>query len=102
MFASRLFNVTITNVPGPQIPLYAVGSEVKEIWPIVPIAADHAIGLAIISYNGSVFFCLNTDQDSLPDLDVLRDAIAAEIELLSDLASQQSTTAGRAQTKATA
>ncbi len=102
LFASRLFNVTITNVPGPQIPLYAVGSEVKEIWPIVPIAADHAIGLAIISYNGSVFFCLNTDQDSLPDLDVLRDAIAAEIELLSDLASQQSTTAGRAQTKATA
>ena len=89
LFASRLFNVTITNVPGPQMPLYALGSEVMEIWPLVPLAADHAIGLAILSYNGSVFFCLNTDQDSVPDLDILRDAIEAEIETLSDLAAAE-------------
>ena len=39
LFATRLFNVTITNVPGPQVPLYAFGSRVREIWPLVPIAA---------------------------------------------------------------
>lgn len=102
LFASRLFNVTITNVPGPQTPLYAIGSEVIEIWPIVPLAADHAIGLAVISYNGSVFFCLNTDRDSLPDLAVLRDAIAAEIESLAELAGQAGAGSGQTPNEATA
>jgi diacylglycerol O-acyltransferase len=86
LFATRLFNVTITNVPGPQMPLYAMGSEVEEIWPLVPLAAEHAIGLAVLSYNGSVFFCINADHDSVPDLAVLRDAIEAEVDSLAQLA----------------
>ena len=86
LFATRLFNVTVTNVPGPQVPLYAMGSEVQEIWPLVPLAAEHAIGLAVLSYNGSVFFCVNADHDSVPDLAVLRDAIETEIDTLADLA----------------
>ena len=45
MYATRLFNLTITNVPEPQTPLYYFGSQVREIWPLVPIAAEHAIGL---------------------------------------------------------
>ena len=52
LFATRLFNVTVTNVPGPQIPLYYFGSKVQEIWPLVPIAASHAVGLAVFSYDG--------------------------------------------------
>ena len=86
LFATRLFNVTVTNVPGPQMPLYAMGSEVQEIWPLVPLAAEHAIGLAVLSYNGSVFFCVNADHDSVPDLAVLRGAIEAEIDTLAELA----------------
>ncbi len=66
LFATRLFNVTITNVPGPQIPLYYFGSKVEEIWPLVPIAAEHAVGLAVFSYDGKLFFCLNADRDSCP------------------------------------
>lgn len=88
LFASRLFNLTITNVPGPQQPLYAIGSEVTEIWPLVPLAAEHAIGLAVLSYNGTVHFCLNADHDSVPDLDLLRDAIGEEIETLLALAAE--------------
>ncbi len=89
LFATRLFNVTITNVPGPQQPLYAMGSEVVEIWPLVPLAADHAIGLAVLSYNGNLHFCLNADHDSVPDLDLLRDGIGSEIDRLSELAAER-------------
>ena len=55
LFATRLFNVTVTNVPGPQIPLYYFGSQIEEIWPLVPIAASHAIGLAVFSYDGPLY-----------------------------------------------
>jgi WS/DGAT/MGAT family acyltransferase len=88
LFASRLFNLTITNVPGPQQPLYVIGSQVTEIWPLVPLAAEHAVGLAVLSYNGTVHFCLNVDHDSMPDLDLLRDAIGEEVATLLTLASE--------------
>lgn len=71
LFATRLFNVTITNVPGPQTPLYAFGSRLTDVWPLVPLAAEHAVALAVFSYDGTVFFCLNADMDSMGDLDVL-------------------------------
>jgi WS/DGAT/MGAT family acyltransferase len=67
LYATRLFNVTITNVPGPQTPLYAFGSELEEIWPLVPLAAEHAVGLAVLSYDGQLFFCLNADRATVPD-----------------------------------
>ena len=86
LFATRLFNVTITNVPGPQIPLYYFGSKVQEIWPLVPIAASHAIGLAVFSYDGRLFFCINADRDTVPDLDVLNVGIAESLAELGELA----------------
>lgn len=89
LFATRLFNLTVTNVPGPQQPLYVLGSEVLEIWPLVPLAAEHAVGIAILSYNGKVFFCVNADHDAVADLDILRDGIAEEIQALEDLATAE-------------
>lgn len=86
LFATRLFNLTITNVPGPQQPLYALGARVEEIWPIVPLAAEHALGLAVLSYDGSISFCVNADHDSCADLEVLREGIEAELELLGRIA----------------
>ncbi len=86
LFATRLFNVTITNVPGPQTPLYCFGSRVREIWPLVPIAAEHAVGLAVFSYDGTLHFCLNVDRDSCPDVEVLADGIATSLDELSELA----------------
>ena len=82
-FAARLFNLTITNIPGPQASLYAHGARLREIWPLVPIAADHAIGLAVISYDGRMFFCLNVDRDSTGDVDLIAAGIRREIEALS-------------------
>jgi WS/DGAT/MGAT family acyltransferase len=86
LFATRLFNVTITNVPGPQQPLYAFGCEVEEIWPLVPLAASHAIGLAIMSYNGTAYMCLNADHDSVPDLARVQAGLEQEIRELDAIA----------------
>ncbi len=88
LFATRLFNVTITNVPGPQTPLYYFGSKVQEIWPLVPIAASHAIGLAVFSYDGKLFFCINADRDTVPDLEVLNVGIAKSLAELGELAAK--------------
>lgn len=68
LYASRLFNVTITNVPGPQFPLYAFGARLREVHPVVPLAAEHAVGIAIFSYDGLVTFGVIADSESTPDL----------------------------------
>jgi diacylglycerol O-acyltransferase len=86
LFASRLFNITVTNVPGPQEPRYAFGSRLLAVWPIVPLAASHAVGLAVFSYDGSMYFCLNADRDSMPDLELLAGGISASLDELHDLA----------------
>jgi diacylglycerol O-acyltransferase len=88
LFASRLFNLTVTNVPGPQEPLYAFGSRLLAVWPIVPLAASHAVGLAVFSYDGQLFFCLNADRDSMADLDVLASGISAALDELHHLATE--------------
>jgi WS/DGAT/MGAT family acyltransferase len=88
LFASRLFNVTVTNVPGPQTPLYAFGARMLAVWPIVPLAASHAVGLAVFSYDGQLFFCLNADRDSMPDLEVLMSGISASLDELHHLATE--------------
>lgn len=82
LYATRLFNVTITNVPGPQIPLYAFGGLLREVHPVVPLAAAHSIGIAIFSCNGLVTFGVIADSESTPDIDVLRDGIEDGIDEL--------------------
>jgi diacylglycerol O-acyltransferase len=86
LFASRLFNVTITNVPGPQTTLYAHGSRLVEIDGLVPLAAEHCVGIAVLSYDGLVSFGLIADRTTMPDLAVLRDGIEAALEELRVLA----------------
>ncbi|HET7051200.1 MAG TPA: wax ester/triacylglycerol synthase family O-acyltransferase [Solirubrobacteraceae bacterium] len=82
LYATRLFNVTITNVPGPQIPLYSFGARLREVHPVVPLAAAHSVGIAIFSYDGSVSFGVIADSESTPDIDVLADGIEAGVEEL--------------------
>ncbi len=84
--STRLFNLTITNVPGPQRPLYAFGAQLRELYPVVPLAADHAVGIAIFSYNGTLVFGINADAESTRDIDVLADGIAEGLEELRELA----------------
>ena len=82
LYATRLFNVTITNVPGPQIPLYAFGAKLREVHPVVPLAASHTVGIAIFSYNGLVTFGVIADSESTPDIDVLSQGISDGIDEL--------------------
>jgi len=68
-FSTRLFNLIVTNVPGPQFPLYLLGREMQEIVPIAFLPENHALAVAIMSYNGKVDFGLLADYDALPDID---------------------------------
>jgi diacylglycerol O-acyltransferase len=86
LFASRLFNVTVTNVPGPQEALYAFGARLEEVYPLVPLAADHVLGIAVVSYAGRVAFGLNADRRATPDLELLREGIEDSLAELKDLA----------------
>ena len=67
----RLFNLVVTNVPGPQYPLYAAGAPLLEIYPVVPLAEGQAVSVGLTSYNGGVYYGLNADRDAMPDVDVL-------------------------------
>lgn len=67
----RLFNVVVTNVPGPQFPLYAAGARMLSMYPVVPLAKNQAVSIGLTSYNGGVYYGLNADRDAMPDIDVL-------------------------------
>ena len=80
----RAFNLVITNVPGPQIPLYMHGRQMLEVYPVVPLTGNTTIGIALLSYNGSIGFGLLGDYDAAPDLGVLAEGIEKSLaELLS-------------------
>jgi diacylglycerol O-acyltransferase / wax synthase len=68
-FSTRLFNLIVTNVPGPQFPLYLLGRELEELVPIAFLPENHALAIAIMSYNGGLDFGLLADYDAMPDLD---------------------------------
>lgn len=71
----RLFNVVVTNVPGPQFPLYAAGAQMVDCYPVVPLAKGQAVSIGLTSYNGGVYYGLNADRDAMPDVDVLATCI---------------------------
>ena len=85
-FTPRLFNLTVTNVPGPPSTLFAFGAPMRRIIPLVPIFALHAAGIAVVSYDGRVVFGLNGDRGAMPDLDVLARGIEVSLGELRDLA----------------
>jgi diacylglycerol O-acyltransferase len=85
-FSTRLYNLLVTNVPGPQFPLYVLGREMLEAYPIAFLPENHALAIAIMSYNGQMNFGLLGDFDGLPDLDKISDSIAEELAKLVSLA----------------
>jgi hypothetical protein len=87
-FSTRLFNLVVTNVPGPQMPLYVLGRELEDVFPVGFLPPNQALFVAIMSYNGGVNFGLLADYDSLPDLDVIAEGIEESVaELLEAAAS---------------
>jgi diacylglycerol O-acyltransferase len=85
-YPQRAVNTVTTNVPGPQVPLYAGGRRMLRAYPYVPLVGQVRIGVAMFSYDGHVNFGVTGDYDSAPDIDVLCDGIekgmAEMLELL--------------------
>ena len=79
-FSSRLYNLLVTNVPGPQIPIYLLGRQLEELVPLAFLAPEHTLAIGIMSYHGHVTYGLIADADQVPDLDRLaehlREALA--------------------------
>jgi len=61
----RLYNLTVSNVPGPRIPLYAAGARVRSIYPVIPIPEDHALSFGVLSYDGGLHFAAYADPEAL-------------------------------------
>ena len=79
---SQPFNLVVTNVPGPQFPLYFLGARLVECYPVVPIFHYQALGIALFSYDGRLFWGFNADWDALPDLHALVGLVDEEIREL--------------------
>ena len=80
---ARPFNMTITNVPGPQVPLYLLSARLTRIHPMVPLWVNHGLGVALFSYDGKLDWGVAADWDLVPDLDRFMDRI---VEALDELA----------------
>jgi hypothetical protein len=92
----RFFNLVITNIPGPQFPLYLLGREMEAVIPMVPLARNQALCVGIMSYSGHVDFGLIADYDAMSDLDHLAADLEASIDELAGAVSAARPRRGRA------
>ncbi|MEV4319235.1 wax ester/triacylglycerol synthase family O-acyltransferase [Actinocrispum sp. NPDC049592] len=81
-FSRRIFNVVVTNVPGPQVPMYAGGAKMMEMFPVVPLVRNQALAIGVTSYDGGVYFGLNGDRDAMSDVDALARMVEESLEEL--------------------
>ncbi|MGF1616526.1 MAG: wax ester/triacylglycerol synthase family O-acyltransferase [Acidimicrobiia bacterium] len=81
----RPFNMTITNIPGPQFPMYLLESRMIANYPLVPLWAQHGVGVALFSYDGNLLWGVHADYDALPDSDRFVAALQASFEELKAL-----------------
>src|SRR5438552_14948475 len=79
-FSTRLFNLIVTNVPGPQFPLYVLGRELESVSPVAFLPDKHALAVAIFSYNGKVSFGLLGDLDAMRDIDEIAEGTKHSLE----------------------
>jgi diacylglycerol O-acyltransferase / wax synthase len=82
VFSKRIFNLVVTNVPGPQFPLYAAGARMLEMFPVVPLAKGQALAVGLTSYDGGVYYGLNGDRDAMSDVDVLAGMVHESLDEL--------------------
>ena len=82
----RWFNLVVTNVPGPQFPLYILGRKLEHLYPVVPLAPNQALGIAIMSYDGTLGFGLLGDYDAMADIEDLAEDLEHAISALAQLA----------------
>ncbi len=82
----RFFNLVVTNVPGPQFPLYLLGHRLQSLYPVVPLARKQALGIAVMSYDGQLGFGLLADYDAIPALEEIARELEGAIERLAGAA----------------
>jgi len=80
--SKRVFNLVVTNVPGPQVPLYAAGARMLEMFPVVPLAKGQALSIGLTSYDGGVFYGFNADRDAMGDVEALAGMIPESLDEL--------------------
>jgi diacylglycerol O-acyltransferase / wax synthase len=81
-FSTRLFNLLVTNIPGPQLPLYVLGRKLEDLFPVAFLPRSHALAVAIMSYDGGLDYGLLGDFDALADVDVIADGIRESLDEL--------------------
>jgi diacylglycerol O-acyltransferase len=96
----RGFQVSITNVPGPQSPLYAAGARMLETYPVHPLLPGHGLSIGVTSYDSGVYYGITADRDMLPDVDVLGQCVTEALDELLDSASETRPRARRGRKKA--
>jgi hypothetical protein len=85
-FSTRFYNLLVTNIPGPQFPLYLLGRELEGMYPVAFLAGDRALAIAIMSYNGHMSFGLIGDFDAMADIEVVAEGITHSLRELTRLA----------------
>jgi hypothetical protein len=80
----RSYDLLVTNVPGPQVRLYAAGIPVEEMYPIPPLARGHALAVACTSYHGRVFFGVTSDREAMPEVEEFGLLVAESLAELLD------------------
>jgi diacylglycerol O-acyltransferase / wax synthase len=81
-FSTRLFNLIVTNIPGPQLPLYVLGRRLEDLFPLAFLPKNHALAIAIMSYDGGIDYGLLADYDALPDVEVIAEGIKESLDEL--------------------
>jgi WS/DGAT/MGAT family acyltransferase len=96
-FSTRLFNLIVTNIPGPQMPLYVLGRRLDDLFPVAFLPKGHALAVAIMSYNGKIGYGLLADYDSLPDIQLFAQGLDAALAELLDAARSKTSANGKRQ-----
>ena len=98
--STRLFNLIVTNIPGPQVPLYVLGRQLQDLSPVAFLPKDHALAVAIMSYHGQVGYGLLGDYDQLEDIDLFAEGLDQALAELLEAAGAKASGSPNGQRKA--
>lgn len=93
--SNKGYSIVITNVPGPQDPVYMAGQQLQEVYPAIPLTGHRPVSIGVNSYNGKVFFGLVGDREAISDVEVLAQCISEALDELTDTLNQSQTRAPR-------
>jgi WS/DGAT/MGAT family acyltransferase len=92
----RLYNLTVSNVPGPPMPLYAAGAQVTSVFPVIPLSDGHALSIGVLSYHGAMHFTAYADPVTLPEAREMPTLLSVALVELLEACDERPLTAGGA------